>query len=148
MSIEKIKWMAAIPYLMVLLIVLNGDVLGNYDINILGIKLSLLTFLPFIIYYFVNRDHENEFISVHVNKSMKYFIRYFVFSMLLSIIVTILGYGVLTFDPVAIFTSGFLGVLFVLPFVVVIILVTVYSVIGSIRSFKLILPNKQVWQQA
>ncbi len=143
MTTDKIKWMAAIPYLMVLLIVLNGDILGNYDINILGIKLSFLTFLPYIIYHFVNRSHENEFVSSHVNKAMNYFLKYFVISILLNLSVTLFGFGILTFDPVAIFTSGILGLIFLLPFVVIVIWVTVRSVIGSIQAFKLELPNKQ-----
>ena len=146
MNTDRIKWMGAIPYLMVLLIVVNGDIVGNYDVNILGMKLSLLTFLPFIIYYFVNRDHDNEFISVHVKNAMRYFLRYFVVTMLLSISVTIFGYGVLTFDPVAAFTSGLLGLIFVLPFIAAVILVIIFSVIGSIRAFKLILPDKRAWQ--
>lgn len=146
MNTDRIKWMGAIPYLMVLLIVVNGDILGNYDLNIFGVKLSLLTFLPFIIYHYVNRDHYNEFISVHVKNAMKYFLRYFVITVLLKISVIGFGYGILTFDLFAIFTLGYLGLIFLLSFIVVVILVIIFSVIGSIRAFKLILPDKRAWQ--
>ena len=148
MNTDRIKWMAALPYLMVLVIVLNGDVLGNYSINIFGLKLSFYTFLPFIIYHFVNRNHENQFISTHVNRAMSYFIKYFIISVLLSVTLTIFGFGVLTFDPIAIFTSGILGLVFLLPFLLIVVWVIVKSVVGSIRAFKLQLPNKQMWHQA
>ena len=138
--------MAAIPYILVLIAILSGDIYGNFDINIFGLRLSLSTLLPIIIYYYVNKDHEVNLISLHVKKSMNYFIKYILISSLLSILVTALGYGVLKFDPIALFTSGILGLTFVLPFIVIVIWAIIRSTIGCINAFKFILPDNTAWK--
>ena len=145
MNIDKIKWMAAIPYLLVLLIVINGNILGNYDIEVFGVQLSLITLLPYLIYHFVNRNHDTEFISVHTKRAMSIFLKYFILTIVLSIVMTIMGVGIATVNPVLLFTSGAVGLILMLPLFMVVIYAIIAATLGSIRAFKLILPTKKAW---
>ena len=110
-STGRLKWMAAIPYLLALLVIVNGDILGNYDLNLLGVRLSLITLIPFLIYHFVNRDHTNTFIASHTKRAMRIFLRYFLVTILLQIALAIMGLGILTLDPMMFLTSSSLGLL-------------------------------------
>ena len=71
---------------------------------------------------------------------------YFVLTILLSIVMHFMGLGMPVFDPVLIFTSGIIGVVILLPLFTVIIYAIIASTLGSIRSFKLLLPNEVSWQ--
>ncbi len=146
MNIEKIKWMAAIPYLLVLLIVINGNILGNYDLYVFGVQLSFITLIPYMIYHFVNKNNENEFISTHTKRAMSIFIKYFTLTIVLGIVMNIMGFGIATIDPVLLFTSGAVGLLLMLPLFIIVIYAIIAATLGSIRAFKLMLPNKSAWQ--
>lgn len=138
--------MAAVPYLLVLLIVFNGNILGNYDLYFFGVQLSLITLIPYIIYHYVNRNHENEFISAHTRRAMNIFKKYFVLTIILGIVMNFMGFGLAVVDPVVFFTSGIIGMALLLPLFVVVIYAIITSTLGSIRSFKFQLPNKSSWQ--
>lgn len=146
MNTDKIKWMAAMPYLLVLLIVINGNILGNYDLYIFGVQLSLITLIPYLIYHFVNRNHESEFIATHTKRAMSIFIKYFILAILLGIIMNIMGFGLATVDPILLLTSGAVGLVLMLPLFIVVVYAIITATLGSIRAFKLILPNKTPWQ--
>jgi uncharacterized membrane protein len=106
MNTDKIKWMAAIPNLLVLLIVINGNILRNYDLYVFGIQLSFITLIPYVIYHFVNRNHDTEFIAIHTKRAMSIFIKYLILTILLGIVMNIMGLGIVTLDPLLLFTSG------------------------------------------
>ena len=145
MNVDKVKWMAAVPYFLLLLMIINGNILGNYEINVFGVQLSLITLLPYLIYHFVNRNNENEFIALHTNRAMSIFIKYFVLTVLLSIILTFMGYGVAMSNPLLFFGAGAVGLLLMLPLFIVILYTLVVATKGSINAFKLILPNGSQW---
>ena len=146
MDVDKVKWMAAVPYLLVLLIVVNGNVLGNYDIYIFGVQLSLLTLIPYLIYHFVNRNHKIDFISLHTKRAMSVFIVYFVYTIVIGIVMNILGLGIVTLDPFLLSTYGIFGLLSSLLLFAVVLYAIITATQGSIRAFKLILPNKSHWR--
>jgi hypothetical protein len=146
MNTNVIKSMAAIPYLLVLLIVINGSILGNYDLYFFGVQLSLITLIPYLIYHFVNRDHAISFIAIHTQKAMSIFFKYFILTIILGIAMNIVGLGIATANIALLFTSGKVGLLLILPLIIVIVYAIISTTLGSIRAFKLILPNKEQWK--
>ena len=145
MSISKIKWMAAIPYLLLLLIVINGNILGNYELYFFGVQLSLITLIPYLIYHFVNKNHDNEFIALHTKMAMGIFFKYFLLTAILSIILNVMGFGVIISNPFVIFGAGAIGMLLMLPLFIVVVYTLVVATKGSIKAFKLIQPNGSEW---
>lgn len=138
---DKVKWMAAIPYILLLLMILNGNLLGNYEIDFFGVQLSLITLLPYLIYHFVNKNHKIEFIALHTRKAMSLFLKYFIFTVILSIALNMMGFGILALNPLLLFSGGFIGLLLILPFFIIIIYTLVAATKGCIKAFKLITPN-------
>ena len=146
MSVDRLKWMAAIPYFLVMLVVVNGSVMGNYDLYFFGVQLSLITLIPYLVYHFVNRNHENEFIATHTKKAMKIFKIYFILAIVLGVALNFMGFGLVTANPMMVFTSGAVGAVFLIPLFAIVIYAIITCTLGSIRSFKLQLPNKSTWQ--
>lgn len=145
MNTDKIKWMSALPYLLLLLMVVNGNILGNHEIDFFGVQLSLMTLVPYLIYYFVNKNNENDFIASHTKKSMSVFIRYFFITVMLNIILNIMGLGILLANSFMFFGAGAVGLILSLPLFIVIIYTLISAVKGSIRAFKLIQPDGNEW---
>ncbi|MCG5539325.1 hypothetical protein [Halorhodospira sp. 9622] len=147
-SLTKIKWMAAAPYLLVMLIVLHGPVLGYYDINIFGVQLSLITLIPYLIFHFVSRNHPVDFVAVHTKHAMSIFLVYLLIFVVLSVSMAVYGFGVVSSDTDLLMSAGVVAGGFALLLWGVVIYALIAGTIGAIRAFKLICPDKTQWAKA
>ena len=164
MNVDKMKWMAAVPYLFVLAMVINDISIGIYDVHFFGVNFTLTLLIPYLIFYIVNRSHEIKFIGFHTRHSMSIYLWYFILTVIYSILSVIflffnfavVGVGVLSMQSlftelqnggIAWLTStvGIVILLFFLPLVIVTIKALIRSMKGCIRAFKLIYPDKTPW---
>ena len=145
-TINIIKWTAASPWLLLLLVIVNGGMFGGEALNLFGISLSLFTVIPFVIFYFVNRDHEQHFIKEHTRHAMNVFLIFV--AVVVCTIVMALAFGGFAHFEVSL-TGALFGSSFTVYLVLMILAAVVYAVvsamIGAIRAFTFIYPDKCAW---
>ncbi|NOR69011.1 MAG: hypothetical protein GQ532_04845 [Methylomarinum sp.] len=77
---DKIKWMAAMGYIMVIADSFSAQLIEFYQFYMFGYYVNLVTLLPLIIYYKINKAHQEEFIANHLKRSIKIYYWYIAWS--------------------------------------------------------------------
>jgi len=140
----KTQWISAISYMLVLLMVICGYFLENYDLNIFGVRLHLIILIPYLIYYFVNRSHKVEFIALHTRKAMRIFLGYFGSMILINFVMSFMGLASVFVSPRFLFGFNVLVLISMIPLFIVVFPTIITTALGIVRSFKFILPYKSI----
>lgn len=67
---DKTKWMAAMGYILVILDSFSTHLLGISQFYFFGYYINIVTLVPLIIYYAINKAHENEYIAHHLSRAI------------------------------------------------------------------------------
>lgn len=90
----KTQWMATIPYVLMLIVVVNVHFLGIYEFYVYGIYLPLLSMIPFVAFVVWQFRSDSPFVRSHVHTALTIFIQYFILVAFLGVVMHILGYQV------------------------------------------------------
>jgi len=66
----KIKWMAAMGYVLVIADAFSTQLLNFYQFYFFGYRINLVTITPLVIYYAINRSHPVPHVASHLKRSM------------------------------------------------------------------------------
>jgi len=83
---EKIKWMAATGYILVLMDTFSTQLFDFFQFHIFGYYMNLVTLTPLIIYYKINKSHADTFIANHLKRSIKIYFWYIVWSVVSALL--------------------------------------------------------------
>jgi len=83
---DKIKWMAAIGYILVILDTFSTQLFNFYQFYLFGYYINLATIVPLVIFNIINKSHSNQFISTHLKRSMQIYFWYIIWSILSGIL--------------------------------------------------------------
>jgi len=141
MNFMKREWLAAIPYLLTLILIINVHVIGLHDFSIIGINISIYSLVPLLGYYLLvmgNRDH---FVQHHMINSMGNLFVYLVLSSLYSGVMFMLGYRVGVIDAELLAAANFNTWIAIAPLIAILVHTTLSSVHGTSLALKQLYPN-------
>ena len=72
----KVKWMAAIGYILVIADSFSTQLFNFYQFYLFGYYINLVTLTPLVIYYAINKAHIEEFITNHLKRSIRIYFWY------------------------------------------------------------------------
>lgn len=87
------KWIAASGYIFSITDSLLTNVMENYQFYFFGYKVSLITIIPFLIFYYINKDKSPLFVSRHIKKSVQFYVLYIVWSVVNGVFLSSIGSG-------------------------------------------------------
>ena len=135
MNSIKREWLAAIPYLLTLVLIINVHVIGFYDFSIVGINISIYSFAPLIIYYLLQMRNQDLFVQHHMIASIGNLFVYLVLSSLYSGVMFMLGYRVSVIDAELVMAANFNTWVAIGPLVAIL----VHTALSSVRGVRLAL---------
>ena len=135
MNSIKSEWLAATPYLLTLVLIINVHIIGLYDFSVAGINISLLSLAPLVIFYLLQMRNQDQLVQHHIVASLGNLFMYLVLSSLYSGVMYMLGYHVSVIDPELLAGANMNTWVAVTP-LIAIVLQTTFS---SIRGFRLAL---------
>lgn len=89
-GVDKIRWLAAAGYMLVVADCLFAQLMGVYQFYIFGWQVCLLTLLPLVVFYFVQRGSEQDVVVMHLHAALRLYGIYIAW----SIVNGVLLYGV------------------------------------------------------
>ncbi|NOR51696.1 MAG: hypothetical protein GQ470_03670 [Gammaproteobacteria bacterium] len=131
----KNEWLAATPYLLTLVLIINVHIIGLYDFSVAGINISLLSLAPLVIFYLLQMRNQDQLVQHHIVASLGNLFMYLVLSSLYSGVMYMLGYHVSVIDP-QLLAGANMNTWVVITPLIAIVLQTVFS---SVRGFRLAL---------
>lgn len=105
-SIKK-EWLAAIPYFLTLVLIINVHFIGLYDFSVVGINISFISLAPLVFYYMLMFRNQELFVQHHMMASVGNLFVYLVLSSLYSGVMFMLGYRVNVIDVDLITAANF-----------------------------------------
>lgn len=129
---DKIKWLAAGGYIFALTDTFLSQLVGFYQFYFFGFLVCLPTLVPFIIFYFINKSHEQPIVARHLNSSVRLYGIYAIWSVVNGVLLSGLGANI---------TYALLGVGISLVMLGVLIWLAVRCGQGIIAAFNFRMPN-------
>lgn len=83
---DKIKWMAATGYIMVIADSFTTQLFDFHQFHLLGYYVNLVTLTPLIIYCVINKSHSEPFVVDHLRNSIRIYYWYIGWSVISGII--------------------------------------------------------------
>lgn len=72
-GVDKLRWMASAGYILVLLDSFTAQLLDFYQFYFFGWQVCLLTLLPSVIFYFINKAHPLTVVRGHLQQAARYY---------------------------------------------------------------------------
>ena len=66
----KSEWLAATPYLLTLVLIVNVHIIGLHDFSVAGINISLLSLAPLVIFYLLQMRNQELLVQHHIVRSL------------------------------------------------------------------------------
>lgn len=128
---DKIKWLAAGGYIFALTDAFLSQLVGFYQFYFFGFLVCLITLVPFIIFYFINKTHEQPIVTQHLNSSVRLYGIYAIWSVANGLLLSGVGVNL---------TYALLGVGISITMLGVLVWLGVRCGQGIIAAFKLCMP--------
>lgn len=129
---EKIKWIASGGYIFVLVDAFLTQLLGFYQFNLFGFLVCLLTLVPFIIFYSINKSHEQPIVVIHLKSAIRIYVFYASWSVINGILLSGVGTNLI---------YALLGVGISIFMLGVLVWLAVRCGQGIVSAFKLYMPS-------
>ena len=136
---DKIKWLASSGYIFVLADAFLSQIFGFYQFYFFGFLVCLLTLVPFVIFYYINKSHEQPIVARHLNSSVRLYGIYAIWSVINGVLLSGIGTNI---------TYALLGIGISIVMLGVLVWLAVHCGQGIISAFKLYLPNTTLQEDA
>lgn len=83
---DKTKWMAAIGYILVIADSFSTQLFNFFQFYLFGYYINLVTVVPIIIYYSINKSHADRFIVDHLKRSVRVYFWYIAWSVVSGVL--------------------------------------------------------------
>ncbi|QKQ25208.1 hypothetical protein [Candidatus Reidiella endopervernicosa] len=138
MSGIKREWLAAMVYLLILVLVVNVHFIGLADLNVYGINISLYSTFAYIFYCLILVGYKDDYVRHHMIVSVGTFFVYFFLSSLYSGMMFVLGYEVNVISWALLKNANFGGWVAIAPLLAIL----VHTAMSAVRGIKLSLDGK------
>ncbi len=136
---DKIKWLAACGYIFALTDAFLAQLVGFYQFYFLGFPVCLLTLVPYVIFYYINKSHEQPIISRHLSSSVRLYGIYVIWSVANGVLLSGVGTNI---------TYALLGVGISIVMLGVLVWLAIRCGQGIIAAFKFRMPNTALQEDA
>ncbi len=128
----KSEWLAATPYLLTLVLIINVHILGLHDFSLAGINISLLSLAPLAVFYLLQMRNRDLLVQHHIVASLGNLFMYLVLTSLYSGMMYMLGYHVSVIDYAVLAAANMNTWVAITP-LIAILLHTVFSSVRGVR---------------
>jgi len=142
MNFMKKEWLAAIPYLLTLVLIVNVHFIGLHDLTVAGINISLYSLAPLLFYYMVLMGNQDLFIQHHLRSSVSNLFVYIVLSSLYSGMMFMLGYRVNIIDVELVTEANFNTWIAIAPLIAIVAHTGLSSIHGARLALKHYYPEE------
>ncbi|MCW8827260.1 MAG: hypothetical protein OQK78_12650 [Gammaproteobacteria bacterium] len=136
MNFVKREWLAALPYLLILILIINVHILGLQDVSVAGINISLYSLAPLILYYLLMMRNQDLLVQHHMVASVGNLFVYLVLSSLYSGVMYMLGYRVGVLNMELLSAANFNTWIAIGPLIAILVHTAMTSVHGIIQALK------------
>jgi uncharacterized membrane protein len=136
---DKIKWLASGGYIFALTDAFLAQLVGFYQFYFFGFHVCLITLVPFVIFYYINKSHEQPAVAQHLKSSIRLYGIYAIWSIANGILLSNIGTNII---------YALLGVGISIVMLGVLIWLAVRCGQGIIAAFKLSMPNAAIQKDA
>lgn len=133
----KSEWLAATPYLLTLVLIINVHIIGLHDFSVAGINISLLSLAPLAIFYLLQMRNQELLVQHHIVASLGNLFMYLVLSSLYSGVMYMLGYHVSVIDPELLVAANMNTWVAIGPLIAILL----HTTFSSVRGFRLALKS-------
>ena len=141
MNSIKSEWLAATPYLLTLVLIVNVHIIGLHDFSVAGINISLLSLAPLVIFYLLQIRNKELLVQHHIVASLGNLFMYLVLSSLYSGVMYMLGYHVSVIDPELLAVANMNTWVAIGPLIAILLHTTFSSVRGTRLALKGLFPD-------
>ena len=141
MNSIKSEWLAATPYLLTLVLIVNVHIIGLHDFSVAGINISLLSLAPLVIFYLLQMRNKELLVQHHIVASLGNLFMYLVLSSLYSGVMYMLGYHVSVIDPELLAVANMNTWVAIGPLIAILLHTTFSSVRGTRLALKGLFPD-------
>ena len=141
MNSIKSEWLAATPYLLTLVLIVNVHIIGLHDFSVAGINISLLSLAPLVIFYLLQMRNKELLVQHHIVASLGNLFMYLVLSSLYSGVMYMLGYHVSVIDPELLVAANMNTWVAIGPLIAILLHTTFSSVRGTRLALKGLFPD-------
>jgi len=142
MSSNTKRLLAAIPYLLILSLVVSVNLLGIYNYSFYGINVSVYGLLPYIIYVVIFSQSDDDFVKHHTIASLGTFFVYFTLVSLYTWMMHVLGYQVNTIEVAQLLEANSSTWIAIAPLLLIIIHALLSCARGVMLAYKLHFPDR------
>ncbi|MES9855114.1 MAG: hypothetical protein ABW166_00725 [Sedimenticola sp.] len=136
MNFIKREWLAAFPYLLILILIINVHFLGFYDFSITGINISFYSLAPIVLYYLLMMRNQDLLIQHHMVASVGNLFVYIVLSSLYGGVMYMLGYQVGVLNMELLSAANFSTWVMIGPLIAILVHTTMTTIHGIQQALK------------
>ena len=141
MKFIKREWLAALPYLLILVLIINVHIIGLHDYSVAGINISLYSLAPLVLYYLLMMRSQDLLIQHHMVASVSNLLVYIVLSSLYSGVMFMLGYHVSVLSMDLLTEANFNTWIAIAPLIAILAHTAMTSVHGTHLALKQLYPD-------
>ncbi len=136
MNFIKREWLAAFPYLLILVLIINVHFLGFHDFSIIGINVSLYSLAPIVLYYLLMMRNQDLLIQHHMVASVGNLFVYIVLSSLYGGVMYMLGYQAIVLDMELLSAANFNTWVAIGPLIAILVHTAMTTIHGIQQALK------------